>query len=377
MEPVVGEKRRRNTGDTVDEGPKRLARSASSENGTPKQGPSRANTQRKLTYADYTVGWVCALSIEGAAAEAMLDEVHEVLPALNQDTNTYTLGRIGNYNTVICRLPHGHYGTNNAASVATHLQRSFSHLKIKLMVGIGGGVPGGAADIRLGDVVIGLKTIQYDFGKELHSGVFKRTSDPVRPPQNLMTAVSKLESRFEQTAADLSTIVTRLISTQRLGKHFSYPGRDTDQLFDSEYEHDPGMNDCLDCDGSKLIPRPGRSSEQPLIHTGIIASGNRVMKNAKVRDEIAKESGAVCFEMEAAGLCDESKYLVIRGICDYCDSHKVKHWQRYAAAVAAAYAREFLLMNPTGEQNEGGDENPEVDQAYVVIPICNLESYQN
>ena len=36
--------------------------------------------------------------------------------------------------------------------------------------------------------------------------------------------------------------------------------------------------------------------------------------------------------------------LVVRGICDYADSHKAKQYQEYAAATAAAYAREILLQ---------------------------------
>jgi nucleoside phosphorylase len=47
--------------------------------------------------------------------------------------------------------------------------------------------------------------------------------------------------------------------------------------------------------------------------------------------------------MEAAGLMDVFPCLVIRGICDYTDSHKNKDWQEYAAATAAAYAREVIL----------------------------------
>jgi nucleoside phosphorylase len=46
--------------------------------------------------------------------------------------------------------------------------------------------------------------------------------------------------------------------------------------------------------------------------------------------------------MEAAGLMDDFPCLVIRGICDYADSHKNKRWQPYAAATAAAYAKELL-----------------------------------
>lgn len=48
-----------------------------------------------------------------------------------------------------------------------------------------------------------------------------------------------------------------------------------------------------------------------------------------------------CFEMEAAGLTD-FPCLVIRGICDYADSGKTNDWQEYAAAVAAAFAKELL-----------------------------------
>jgi nucleoside phosphorylase len=50
--------------------------------------------------------------------------------------------------------------------------------------------------------------------------------------------------------------------------------------------------------------------------------------------------------MEAAGLMNSFPCLVIRGICDYADSHKNKQWQPYAAGAAAAYAKEMLLMIP-------------------------------
>jgi nucleoside phosphorylase len=53
--------------------------------------------------------------------------------------------------------------------------------------------------------------------------------------------------------------------------------------------------------------------------------------------------------MEAAGLMNDFPCLVIRGICDYADSHKNKEWQGYAAAVAAAYAKELLLVVPSNQ----------------------------
>lgn len=46
--------------------------------------------------------------------------------------------------------------------------------------------------------------------------------------------------------------------------------------------------------------------------------------------------------MEAAGVIEDTHCLVIRGIADYADSHKYWSWHNYAAATAAALAREVL-----------------------------------
>jgi nucleoside phosphorylase len=71
------------------------------------------------------------------------------------------------------------------------------------------------------------------------------------------------------------------------------------------------------------------------------------MKNGAERDRVSAELGGVlCFEMEAAGLMNSFPCLVIRGICDYADSHKNKRWQPYAAGIAAAYAKELLSVIP-------------------------------
>jgi hypothetical protein len=67
------------------------------------------------------------------------------------------------------------------------------------------------------------------------------------------------------------------------------------------------------------------------------------MRNGVERDRISRELGGVLwFEMEAAGLMNTFPCLVIRGICDYSDSHNNKDWQAYAAAIAAMYAKELL-----------------------------------
>jgi nucleoside phosphorylase len=43
---------------------------------------------------------------------------------------------------------------------------------------------------------------------------------------------------------------------------------------------------------------------------------------------------------------DSFPCLAVRGNCDYADSHKNKVWQPYAAATAAVYAKELLLLIP-------------------------------
>jgi len=80
-----------------------------------------------------------------------------------------------------------------------------------------------------------------------------------------------------------------------------------------------------------------------MIHYGLIASGNQLMKHGKTREKLRKELDVLCFEMEAAGLMNIFHCIVIRGISDYSDSHKNDIWHQYAAATAGSYAKELLL----------------------------------
>jgi hypothetical protein len=97
------------------------------------------------------------------------------------------------------------------------------------------------------------------------------------------------------------------------------------------------------------------------------------MKSGEKRDQLsAKFHDALCFEREAAGLMDVFPCLVIRGICYYADSHRNKGWQEYAAATAAAYAREILLSMAERVVEELNDPatssvKPQKDQSNTVI----------
>ncbi|GAB1193391.1 hypothetical protein APSETT444_002607 [Aspergillus pseudonomiae] len=143
---------------------------------------------------------------------------------------------------------------------------------------------------------------------------------------------------------------------------------DQDLLFDSEYDHCGSENTCDNCDKTRLVTRPARLTYDPIIHYGLIASGNQVVKHGRTRDKLAREIGILCFEMEAAGLMDDFQCLVIRGICDYSDSHKNKQWQQYAAATAAAYAKELLSVVHTSQVVDTPPSRSDYDQDYETLP---------
>ncbi|KAI9802878.1 MAG: hypothetical protein M1833_001477 [Piccolia ochrophora] len=293
-----------------------------------------------------------------AAALSMLDERHgDTLIQDNADPNNYSFGRIGNHNVVIACLPAGICGTVSAATLASQMLRSFKSIKIGLMVGIGGGVPTADTDIRLGDVVVSKPkdrfggVVQYDLGKKTRGGKFERTGSLDKPPTVLLNALSAMQAESMVQDSQLGNLLNEsLRKTPKMLANFSRP-QEKDELYQAGYDHFDNSRECIKCDRGKLVMRSKRSSFlEPEIHHGTIASGNLVIKNAAERDKLSKDLGGIlCFEMEAAGLMDHFPCLVIRGICDYADSHKNKRWQNYAAAVAAAYAKKLLTIIPSGE----------------------------
>jgi nucleoside phosphorylase len=312
------------------------------------------------THKEYTVGWVCALPKEQTAATAMLDQRHADLPKLPNDHNTYTLGSIGKHNIVIACLPKGKLGTSSAATVATQMVGTFPSIKIGLMVGIGGGIP---PKVRLGDVVVSTPVgqfpgvVQWDFGKAKEGGNLERTGALNNPPTSLLTALAKLEMEHELTGPKIPEYFDELKQNwPRLAPKYLRSDSLEDVLFKADYSHvnegtdcgtipdnDDGDDEesCQFCDRAKVVKRKPRDMR---IHYGLIASGNQVIKDATFRDKLNKDLGGnvLCVEMEAAGLMNDFPCIVIRGICDYADSHKNKDWQEHAAAIAAAFTKELL-----------------------------------
>ncbi|RYP73845.1 hypothetical protein DL769_004146 [Monosporascus sp. CRB-8-3] len=236
----------------------------------------------------YTVGWICAITTEYVAAQAFLDEKHEGPEYVSpNDNNVYTLGKFGKHKVVIAVLPDGEYGIAAAANVARDMLHTFPNVKIGLMVGIGGGAPCRKHDIRLGDIV-------------------------VSPPRDGNGGV--LQYDFGKTIQDRAFRITGFLNQP--------PTLLRAALSDIRAEYEGEGHHLKNAINTVLEKKP------------------------KLRKKLAAEKDVLCFEMEAAGLINQFPCLVIRGICDYSDSHKNKEWQGYAAMAAAAYAKDLLRRIP-------------------------------
>jgi len=327
---------------------------------------------------DFEIAIICALPLEANCVHAVFDQFWEDdYGKAPGDPNAYTTGVIGDHNVVLAHMPN--MGKVSASSVAASLRSSFANVKLALVVGICGGVPQRTdkEEIFLGDVVISEALVQYDFGKQYPEAFEEKNTleDGLgRPSREIRTMMAKLKTfRYRQKMQDdagrhLQALQQALPEAQR-------PDLETDKLFEPLYLHKHresamgvlcdacrqgekqicrialGMScDELGCENERLISRwrrpPAQSSKSeeylPVIHFGKMGSGDTVMKSGQGRDRIANADGIIAFEMEGAGVWDQFSSVVIKGVCDYADSHKNKHWQYYAAATAAACMKAFL-----------------------------------
>jgi nucleoside phosphorylase len=318
---------------------------------------------------DFTVGWICAIRTEYVAAQAFLDEnLGRPKYVSKNDNNIYTVGRIGKHKVVIAVLPDGEYGISVAAGVARDMLHSFPNIRFGLMVGIGGGAPSQNHDIRLGDIVVSAPrdgkggVFQYDFGKAIQDQNFRTTGFLNQPPTLLRAAVADIRAQYESENHQLEDAINKVLAGKpKLRKMYQRPDPRSDRLYHNRCVHPLGNeSDCLETcgeDPSQLVSRAERTNEEdnPAIHYGLIASADSLMKDALLRDKLSKEKDVLCFEMEAAGLMNQFPCLIIRGICNYSDSHKNEEWRGYAAMAAAAYAKDLLHRIPV---NRVEGENP-------------------
>jgi len=297
--------------------------------------------------SQYRLAIVTALPKEFASVEVILDQPTDI--TIPGDPGRYTVGSIGPHSVVVTLL--SKMGNNPATAVSSNLLRSFPNISDILMVGIAGGVPdpnNAENHVRLGDIVISMDAgvIQFDLGKleqVVHEGEPPRTHFTIRatdppPSARLQQAVRFLEARRIRRERPWEQYITRATALENIVR----PPNAKDVLYDS---HDP----------SKTLPHPKdatRVSRQPKLHYGLIGSSNMLLKDPQLRDRLRDQYKVRAIEMEGSGIATatwisgNAGYLLIRGICDYCDSHKNDTWQGYSASVAAAYARALIESIP-------------------------------
>ncbi|KAH8734057.1 hypothetical protein BGZ61DRAFT_504150 [Ilyonectria robusta] len=313
-----------------------------------------AQLPRPASREGFQIAIFCALPLEADAVEALFDVYwDDEDPPFDKapgDPNAYSTGVIGRHNVVLVRMPG--MGKTNAAIVANNCRTSFSSIKLALVVGVCGVVPFGhrGEEIILGDVVISNGVIQYDLGRQLPGGLVRKATvlDSLgRPNLEIRAVLAKLEGLRARKL--LATKMTDYLDILRIEPSLGaqHPGPTHDILFEASYDHIGDKEPCekVGCSG-KLVTRhrleTGQGNPKPAVHIGLIASGDSVMKSGKHRDDIAARDGVIAFEMEGAGIWDTFPSVVIKGACDYADSHKSKSLQPYAAATAAACMKAFL-----------------------------------
>ncbi|KAJ4123834.1 hypothetical protein NW765_006878 [Fusarium oxysporum] len=186
--------------------------------------------------------------------------------------------------------------------------------------------------------------------KVLPQGGFQRTGFFNAPPQLLLTALSRLQATHMTEESRVPEFLAQLVakSPQRIKDKSGYQGASNDRLYQADYDHVKSENPtCNECAKSHIIHRTDRDDKDPYFHYGIIASGSAAVKDGKTCQRLSEEYGALCFETEAVGLYD-FPCLILHGIYDYADSNMSNLWQEYAAATAAAFAKELLLFVAPG-----------------------------
>ncbi|EKJ70317.1 hypothetical protein NXS19_004924 [Fusarium pseudograminearum] len=320
---------------------------------------------------DYKIAWIAPLEIEAKAAMCLLDENHRGrFPVSRGDDYVFQAGSMAGHNVVIATLPAGQeHGTGSAAALASQVKKFFPNLWFGLLVGVAAGLPNLSCDpvrdIRLGDVLVGLSVgesaglVPYDLGKETEDGF-----NPLRGGHSLamtesivLSAIGSIKLQAPNDTEMFLPYYEKISDCEHATGTFADPGQDNDILFD-------------DNEDDKIVERPQRSKsnhQRARAWYGPIGSGEKLLKNAKKRNELRDRYGIIGLEKAAAGIMNRIPVGVIRGVCDYGDRHMNKNWQPYAAAMAASYARALLDEIPSSDRTVSTTKNEHEPRYYIPL----------
>jgi nucleoside phosphorylase len=221
-------------------------------------------------------------------------------------------------------------GNARAAVTAANMLRTFEP-GLFALVGIAGGCPDPTdpdTHIRLGDVVVSTSVIEYDHVKRNADGSLDARDYPQRVGFVWIQAANALKSEvtgFSQDWLKDDAGGLAKMDTQR-------PDPAADVLHDHagiEVDHPADKR---------------RKNGSPIVHTGVIASGDTLLKDPVLRDFLRDKYKARAVEMEAIGFRDagwahNKETIVVRGIVDYCDMYKSNAWHLSSAVAAAAVTK--------------------------------------
>ncbi|WYZ42126.1 hypothetical protein EsH8_V_001021 [Colletotrichum jinshuiense] len=361
---------------------------------------------RRRRREDFQVAVICALPLEYDAVVFACDEIWEEdrtqLGNAPGDHNTYKTGRIGNHDVVLLLL--SNMGKISASSAAASLRSSYTGIKLAILTGVCGGVPGVGTnnEVFLGDVVISKSIVQYDLGRKYPNRFAPKDTvedslgRPNKDIRSLLMNFETLHGRCDlQRRAGQALEQIQQRSTDE-GHHNLYrrPAVTEDRLFEPDYlhrhrdSHGCGCSesdacekalttscDTLQCEHSRLVFRSRPKTQQTLLElteddtvagdvrvlVGRVGSGDTVLKAGLDRDRIAAEHGLLAFEMEGAGVWDEIPCIIVKAVCDYADSHKNKKWQHFAAATAASTTKALL-------EHYTPMDKPPAPQTWFLVP---------
>ena len=302
--------------------------------------------KQSCSLEDATIGIVTALPKERAAVRLVFgcDQARPVAAPRSRMRASYDVTRLesitgGTHVIAISSLVD--MGNNFSAAGTNQLLADCPNVGLVLMVGIAGAIPSPTEPehhVRLGDIVVSSASgvVQFDIGKRNSITDFKYRGTETRPAAALLNCVRNLQAEAELGRYPWE----RYIADAALkNSRFQRPDEATDILVD----------------GVNPIPHPNdaewRRKGQPRVFLGPIGSSNILLKDANYREKLRIEHGVKAIEMEAAGLADATwlescGYLIVRGTCDYCNHAKSDIWQRYAANVAAGFARSVIEYLP-------------------------------
>ncbi|KAJ6088340.1 hypothetical protein N7486_009601 [Penicillium sp. IBT 16267x] len=346
--------------------------------------PHNRPTRRR----DFQIAIICALPLEYDAASLLVDEFWDKddkqYGRTSGDMNKYRNGRIGVHDVVLMLLPK--MGKAAVAGSTGSLRTSYPGVRIAFLVGICGGVPRSSThEALLGDVVISDGIIEYDFGRQcpgkfiMKQGTEGNLGIANKDIRSLITYLKTEPGKYDlrRDAADFLKFLQHAAVEKCYRRSYNHPGVLEDKLYMSTYRHkhrdnahcdvcqeeaetfchEAAQASCekLGCNEANLVTRQILDSAHnlhrpcPEIFIGRVASGDTVMKSGEHRDQVAKQYDVIAFEIEGAGVWDELPCVIVKGICDYADSHKNKAWQPFAAATAAAVLKAILRRYTLGD----------------------------